>query len=68
MYPLYPDHTNNLLKAGLAPLNFPTLGELWSKQDEILDIEKDQTSQKRKTEMSTIVLPNHVIFLCLYSG
>ena len=28
----------------------------------------NQTSTKRKTEMSTFVLPNHVIFLCLSTG
>ena len=37
---IYPDHANALCKAGLTPLNFPTMGYLWSKQDEIADIEK----------------------------
>ena len=37
---IYPGHTNNLRKAGLAPPNFPTMGDLWNKQDEKVDIEK----------------------------
>ena len=28
-YSLYPDRANALRKAGLAPPNLPTLGELW---------------------------------------
>ena len=35
---IYPDHANTLRKAGLAPPNFPTMGDLWSKQDEKVDI------------------------------
>ena len=31
---IYPVHVNALCKAGLAPLVFPTMGELWEKQDE----------------------------------
>ena len=30
---IYPDHANALRKAGLAPPNFLTMGDLWSKQD-----------------------------------
>ena len=37
---IYPDHTNALRKEGLAPHNLPKMGDLWSKQDEIVDIEK----------------------------
>ena len=37
---IYPDHANALCKAGLAPYNLPTMGDLWSKQDEKVDIEK----------------------------
>ena len=37
---IYPDHTNDLRKAGLAPPNFLKMGDLWSKQDEKMDIEK----------------------------
>ena len=69
VYKIYPDHTNTLRKAGLAPPNFPTMGDLWSKQDEKVDIEKITRRQKKiKTEMSTFVLPTHVIFLRLSTG
>ena len=37
---IYPDHANTLRKAGLALPNFLTMGYLWSKQDERVDIEK----------------------------
>ena len=30
---IYPDHANALRKAGLAPTNLTTIGDLWSKQD-----------------------------------
>ena len=36
----YPNHLNALCKAGLAPPNFLTMGDLWSNQDERVDIEK----------------------------
>ena len=45
---IYPNHTNTLLKAGLAPPNFPTMGYLWSKQDERADIEKEPDVRKNK--------------------
>ena len=31
---IYPAHANALLKAGLAPSVFPTMGDLWRNQDE----------------------------------
>ena len=31
---IYPAHANALRKAGLEPHVFPTMGELWEKQDE----------------------------------
>ena len=34
----YPNHANALRKAGLAPPNFQTMGDLWSKQDEKMGI------------------------------
>ena len=37
---IYPNHTNALRKTGLAPSNFVKMGDLWSKQDEKVDIEK----------------------------
>ena len=30
---VYPDHVNALRKAGLAPPDFPTMGDLWKMQD-----------------------------------
>ena len=65
---IYPNHAKNLRKSGLAPPNFPTIEYLWSKQDEKVDIEKNQTSKKIKAEISTFVLPTHVIFLVLSTG
>ena len=35
---IYPNHTKALRKAGLAPHDFPTMGDLWIKQDEKVDI------------------------------
>ena len=46
---IYPDHTNNLCKAVLAPPNFPTMGDLWRKQDERVDIEKEPDVSKKKS-------------------
>ena len=31
---VYPDHANALRKAGIAPPDFPTMGDLWKMQDE----------------------------------
>ena len=39
---------NALSKAGLAPPNFPTMGYLWSKHDEKVDIEKEADVNKKK--------------------
>ena len=36
---IYSDHVNALRKAGLAPPNLTTIGYLWRKQDENLDME-----------------------------
>ena len=35
---IYLDHANALCKAFFAPSNLPTMGDLWSKQDEKVDI------------------------------
>ena len=50
VYKVYPDHANALRKAGLAPLDFPTMGDLWKMQDKkwILRTKKNLTSTKRK--------------------
>ena len=45
---IYPNHVNDLRKAGLAPPNFPTMGDLWSKQDEKIYIEKEPDVSKKK--------------------
>ena len=37
---VYPDHANSLRKAGLAPPDFPTMGDLWKMQYEKLETEK----------------------------
>ena len=42
VYKVYPDHSNDPREAGLAPPNFPTMGDLWKNQDEKLDIESDK--------------------------
>ena len=39
---IYPAHANALRKAGLAPPIFPTMGELWEKQDEKLEKNKER--------------------------
>ena len=36
---VYPDHSNALCRAGLAPPIFPTMGELWKGQHEKTDID-----------------------------
>ena len=45
---IYPAHANALRKAGLAPPVLPTMGDLWRKQDEKVDIEKEQSFSKKK--------------------
>ena len=36
---IYPDYARALCKAGIAPLIFPTMGELWKNQDDKMDID-----------------------------
>ena len=45
---IYPDHTNALRKAVLAPYNLLTMVDLWRKQDEKVDMEKEPGVNKRK--------------------
>ena len=45
---IYPAHANSLRKAGLAPPVFPTMGDLWRKQDEKVEIEKELDVRKKK--------------------
>ena len=45
---IYPAHENVLRKAGLEPPVFPTMGDLWIKQDEKVEIEKEQDISEKK--------------------
>ena len=45
---IYPDHANTLRKAGLAPPVFPIMGELWRKQDEKVEKNKEQNVSVKK--------------------
>ena len=43
---IYSDHVNALQKAGLATSYFPTMEDLWIKQDEKVDLEKEPDVNK----------------------
>ena len=45
---IYPAHANDLRKAGLAPTVFPTMGELWEKQDEKVEKNKERDVSVKK--------------------
>ena len=45
---IYPNHANYLRKAGLAHSNFLIMGDLRSKKDEKVDIEKEPEINKKK--------------------
>ena len=45
---IYPAHANALRKAGLAPPVFPTMGELWEKQDEKVRENKERDISVKK--------------------
>ena len=45
---IYPAHANALRKAGLATPVFPTMEDLWRKQDEKVEIEKEQGVSEKK--------------------
>ena len=47
---MYPDHANAIRKVSLAPPKFPTMRDLWSKQDEKVDIEKETDVNKNKNK------------------
>ena len=47
----YPDHTNYLYEADLAPPNFPKMGYLWKTQDDTLDIYRIQDSLWNKSSL-----------------
>ena len=65
---IYPAHAKALRKSGLAPSVFPTMGELWEKQDEKLEKNKERDVSVKKTEMSIFVLLTHVTFLRQSTG
>ena len=62
---IYPNHVNALHKAGLAPYNFPTMGDLWSKQDEKVNIEKEPEVKKRKHKCLLLCCLLKLLF-CVY--
>ena len=45
---IYSAHANALSKAGLAPPVFPTMGELWGKQDDKVEKNKEQEVSVKK--------------------
>ena len=45
---IYPAHANALRKAGLSPPVSPTMGELWEKQDEKVEKNKEQKVSVKK--------------------
>ena len=45
---IYPDHTNALRKAVLAPNFPPRMGDLWRNQDEKVNSEKEEDVSKKK--------------------
>ena len=53
---IYPAHVNALRKAGLAPPVFPTMGELWEKQDEKVRENKERDISVKK---------NRNVYLCV---
>ena len=53
---IYPAHANALRKAGLAPPVFPTMGDLWIKQDE---------KAEKKKERDVNVKKNRNVYFCV---
>ena len=53
---IYLAHANALRKAGLAPSVFPTMGELWEKQDEKLE---------KNNERDVSVKKNRNVYFCV---
>ena len=51
---IYPDHANALCEAGLAPPNLRTMGNLWKKQDEKLDIENEKEPDVNKKKNKNV--------------
>ena len=63
---IYPAHANALRKAGLAPHVFPTMGDLWRKQDEKVDIEKEQSFSKKNRNVYFCVAYSHYFSTSIY--
>ena len=60
---VYPDHANALRKTGLAPPDFPTMGDLWKMQDEKLKIENKKEPDVNKKENRNVGLKKVLISL-----
>ena len=65
---IYPAHANGLHKAGLAPSVLPTMVELWEKQDDKLEKNKEQDVSTKKNRNVNFVLLTHDIFLRQSTG
>ena len=50
----YPDHTNALCEAGLAPTNFPTMRYLWKIQDDKIDIDNEKEPDVNKKKIRNV--------------
>ena len=44
------------------------MGDLWIKQDDKMEIERELDLSPKETEMSTFVLHTHIIFIRLSTG
>ena len=60
------EHANTLRKAGLAPPYFPTMGDLWRKQDEREDTEKEPDVSKKKLQKCILLFCILTFFFYVY--
>ena len=65
---IYPNHAYALRKAGLAPHNFPTMVDLWSKQGEKVDIEKEPDVNKKKHKCILLCFLLTLFFYVYHQG
>ena len=63
---VYPDHANALCKAGLAPPNFPTMGDLWKIQDKTLELQNEKEPEIIKKEKQKCLLLWRLFTLLFY--
>ena len=63
---IYPAHVNALRNASLSPHVFPTMGDLWRKQDEKVDIEKEQSFSKKNRNVYFCVAYSHYFSTSIY--